>query len=153
VTQVAAASRGGPAKVTPELKTFLQKNGMPEDIEKELADSGVTTREQLRTVKQDTASGGAFDKLKRRLEDSGIPGATTQLERVQVGDLDREIAEVRTAAGKGSGRTTAQLTQAIKDVEALRAQVEKPRRRSSKRSGRPSQRNTRPSWTHSMGSP
>ena len=125
VTQVAAASRGGPAKVTPELKTFLQKNGMPEDIEKELADSGVTTLEQLRTVKQDTASGGAFDKLKRRLEDSGIPGATTQLERVQVGDLDREIAEVRTAAGKGSGRTTAQLTQAIKDVEALRAQVEK----------------------------
>lgn len=126
VTQVAVAGRqGGESVATPELQAFLRKNGMPPAAEAELVEFGITTLEQLKDVTEDKATGGKLDRLKTRLEQSGIHGATKQLEKVRSGDLDREIAGARSATTKESGQKSADLGKAIADIQTLRERLVK----------------------------
>jgi hypothetical protein len=119
---VAVSLRGGAAAAaaTPELKAFLQKNGLPAGTEKELVESGITTLQQFRVVKQDKAQ---LEQLKERLDNSGIRLAAQQIDRIKVADIEDEIAAVNSPAGKDAAARKEAFTKAITEVEALRNAV------------------------------
>ena len=123
VAAVAKALRGGAAGADPELKSFIQKKRLPPGTEKELADFGITTLDQLKAVKQDKAPGGSLEQLKAKLDNSGIPLASKQLDAIKMGDIEQEIAEVSSPQAQDTSERSAELAKAIEKVEELRQKV------------------------------
>ncbi len=120
---VSQTMRGGPPEVTPELKGFLERRGLPGGADAELAGFGITTLAQLRAVKEGDKAG--LKALQAQLEKSGIVAVTKQFDSIEVDDIEQEMAETASPEVKGNAdRKRRQLADAIEQVESLRQDVE-----------------------------
>lgn len=121
---VASALRGGASEVSPELKAFLKKKGLPTGTDTELAEFGITSLDDLLAVKKDTAPGGSLDQLKEKLSNSGIRLAPERFDAIKVDDIAQQIAEAKSPEAQDARQKSADLAQAIEKVEELRRRVE-----------------------------
>ncbi len=120
---VSQTIHGGPPEVTPELKAFLERRGLPGGADAELAGFGITTLAQLRAVKEGDKAG--LKALQAQLDKSGIVAVTTQFDSIEVDDIEQEMAETASPEVKASAdRKRQQLADAIEQVESLRHDVE-----------------------------
>ncbi len=127
--QIATAERGRATTISADLKSFLDQQGVPAEAEQELAALGITTLDKFKDAKEDTAPDGTLARLKRKLDDSGIAGASRRLDAIRPDDVDREITEKRSrAAATQSRRKSPDLDKVIEKVEALRERVDKSSR-------------------------
>lgn len=122
--RVALALRGT-QQANAELKAFIEKKKLPAGSEDVLTEFGITTLEQLKTVKEDKAPGGKLEKLKAKLDNSGILLATESFDDLKVDDIEEEIAEVNSPEAKTAKQKSDELSEAIEEVQALREKVEK----------------------------
>ena len=122
---VTSTIRGRTTQASPELKAYLQEKRLPADTDKDLAELGITTLEELKDVKQDKAPGGRMDQLKAKLDSLGNPSTAKQLEAIKTSDLDEAIATAGTptVTAKEATERSAKLAEAIGKVEALRKKV------------------------------
>lgn len=122
---VASALRGATSEVSPELKAFLKKKGLPAGTETELAEFGITSLEDLLAVKKDSAPGGSLDQLKEKLGNSGIRLAPERFDAIKADDIAQQIAEAKSPEAQDARQKSAELARAIEKVEELRARVER----------------------------
>jgi len=121
---VAKTIQGGPPEVTPELKAFIERRGLPAGADAELAGFGITTLAQLRAVKQGDKAG--LKSLQDQLDKSGIVAVTKQFDSIRVDDIEQEMADTGSPEAKADAEEKRQkLLKAIKQVESLRQDVEK----------------------------
>ncbi len=121
---VAQTIQGGPPEVTPELKAFIARRGLPAGADAELAGYGITTLAQLRAVKQGDRAG--LKALQDKLDKSGIVAVTQQFDNIKVDDIEQEMAETGSPEAKSDAeKKSAQLAKAIEQVESMRHDVEK----------------------------
>ncbi|NGZ08542.1 MAG: hypothetical protein CV088_04025 [Nitrospira sp. LK70] len=109
-------------KANEELKEFIEKRKLPPGTEETLVASGITSLEQLKTVKEDETPNGKLARLKQKLGDQGID--VTQFNKIDVADIEHEIAVVNAPPSEPTEDKSAELKEAIKKVEKLRKEVE-----------------------------
>src|SRR6185437_446748 len=109
-------------KANEELKEFIKKRKLLPGTEETLVASGITSLEQLKTVREDETPNGELATLKTKLRDKGIDVAP--FNKIDVAGIEHEIAVVNAPPSEPTEDKSAELKEAIKKVEKLRREVE-----------------------------